>query len=63
MNIDVGDIVVIKNSIDNSCPIESKYIGQEGVVVEINNDRPSPISVNVEGVGVDSFWPEELTKK
>lgn len=63
MNINVGDVVKIKKSIDNSCPVESKYIGQEGVVVEINNDRPSPISVNVKGIGVDSFWEEELINK
>ena len=60
--VKVNDNVIIKNSIEDVCHIEPKYIGKKGVVVEINNNRPSPISVKVKGVGTDSFWEEELEK-
>lgn len=60
MNISVGNIVNIKESIDKSCSIDQKYIGQRGIVKEINEDRPSPITVFVKDVGEDSFWEEEL---
>ena len=60
MNISVGNIVNIKESADKSTPIDEKYIGQRGIVKEINEGRPSPITVFVKGVGEDSFWEEEL---
>jgi len=60
MNISVGNIVNIKESADTQCPIDKKYIGQRGIVKEINEDRPSPITVFVKDVGEDSFWEEEL---
>ena len=60
MNISVGNIVNIKESADTQCPIDKKYIGQRGIVKEINEDRPSPITVFVKDIGEDSFWEEEL---
>ena len=60
MNISVGNIVKIKENVDSSCPMDKKYIGQRGIVKEINEDRPSPITVFVQDVGEDSFWEEEL---
>jgi len=62
MNIQIGDKVLIKKNLDGSTPIEPEYINKEGVVVDINLDRPAPISVEVEGVGADGFWEEELEK-
>ncbi|NQS89558.1 hypothetical protein HQ584_07205 [Patescibacteria group bacterium] len=57
----IGDNVIIKKSIvDDTCPIDLKYIGKKGSITAINNDRPSPISVKVNDIGTDSFWPEEL---
>jgi len=61
MNLQIGDNVLIKkSSICDSEPMEEKYIGQKGVIVEINTDRPSPIVVKVDMVGTDGFWEEEL---
>lgn len=60
MNISVGNIVSIRESADKSIPIDQKYIGQRGIVKEINEDRPSPITVFVKDIGEDSFWEEEL---
>lgn len=60
MNISVGNIVSIRESADKSILIDQKFIGQRGIVKEINEDRPSPITVFVKDVGEDSFWEEEL---
>lgn len=58
--IKIGDIVKVIGSIDITIPIEPKYLEKEGLVTEIHNDRPSPISVRFDGIGQDSFWPGEL---
>ena len=63
MKIEVGDKVRIKRNIEFSCPIEQKYIGKIGTIVEVNNDRPSPISVQIPDIGTDSYWAEELEKQ
>ena len=60
-----GDAVKVVKCIDDAVPIESRYIGKIGIVTEINNDRPSPISVEFDCFHhwekwTDSFWPEEL---
>jgi len=60
MNISVGNVVNIIGSKDKGCPVDKKYIGKRGIVKEINDDRPSPITVFVPDVGEDSFWEEEL---
>ena len=60
MNISVGNIVIIKENIDKSTPIDQKFIGQRGIVKEINEDRSSPITVFFKDIGEDSFWEEEL---
>lgn len=59
-SIDIGDTVKIIKNIDESNPINSLYIGKMGVVIDVNQNIPSPISVCVETLGIDSFWPEEL---
>ena len=67
MVLKIGDKVIIKKDIENfgdtesnDCLIDPKYFGTKGVIVEINEDRPSPIAVKVDMVGTDSFWEEEL---
>jgi len=58
--IQVNNIVKIKKTIDDSCPIDKQYINKQGIVKEINKDRPAPITVFIENIGEDSFWEEEL---
>ena len=62
--IKVGDKVIIGNStLDDPEPVLPKYVGKEGEVIEINKDRPSPITVTVKDIGTDSFWESELGVK
>ena len=43
-------VIVIKSSKDDPEPMEKRFIGKRGIVVDINDDRPSPISVVFIGV-------------
>lgn len=60
MTISIGNIVNVVKNIDESVPVDQKYVSQRGIVKKVNEDRPSPITVYFEGIGEDSFWPEEL---
>ena len=58
----IGDDVKIIKCCDSACPVRPVYLGKRGTITEINLDRPAPIHVAVDGLCVDSFWPEELLK-
>ncbi len=60
MTVKINDMVKVVKCSDTGNPIEEKYMGKEGIVREINEDRPAPISVFFDGMGQDGFWPEEL---
>lgn len=60
MEIKIAYVVEVVECSDPACPIEEKYMGKRGIVKEINEDRPSPITVFFEGIGENSFWQEEL---
>jgi len=61
MKFKIGDNVIIKQSSEcDSEPMDEKYIGKKGLIVDIHEDRPCAISINVNYVGTDGFHEEEL---
>ena len=56
----VNDKVKVVRCIDDSVPVEKRFIGMIGVIAEINSGRPAPITVYFSNANFDGFWPEEL---
>ena len=58
----IGTMVRVIDSVDPACPIDQKFFRKVGVVKDVNDDRPSPITVDFGKLGRDSFWLDELEK-
>ena len=60
--MEINDKVKIGQSIDNSNPIDAKYVGQIGTIIKIQADEAPDHTIRFENGELESFWPEELTK-
>ena len=58
----IGTKVKVIRSVDEEVPVSSCYMNKSGVVIEINNDMPAPVSVKFENGCIDSFWKSELKR-